>query len=47
MQVLIADELPDICIEILEKAGLIVLKTRDKSRGIKNHYQHLRWNHIA
>ena len=26
MQVLIADELPDICIEILEKAGLIVLK---------------------
>jgi len=26
MQVLIADELPDICIEILEKAGLKVLK---------------------
>ncbi|MEK6559379.1 MAG: phosphoglycerate dehydrogenase, partial [Planctomycetota bacterium] len=26
MQVLIADELPDICIEILEKAGLVVLK---------------------
>ena len=25
MQVLIADELPDICIEILEKAGLKVL----------------------
>ena len=26
MQVLIADELPDVCIEILEKAGLKVLK---------------------
>ena len=26
MQVIIADELPDICIDLLEKAGLQVLK---------------------